>query len=166
MFLPNTRIFDTVCIAVVWRTGLRVMRRSPSCDREQQAALQRSARALQACAFTLIDDEIGRLSHIIRHFKEEGGGLPRSQLFNLLHEAHAKRLLNPANKSGQKTFLENDVAATFTRVDAAYGLFESSKSPELGYTADAPLLPLIRLAEFWDYVDPIRPEDRAQERAA
>jgi hypothetical protein len=109
-----------------------------------------------AAAFTLVDGQIAGIRDKVRTFKASKGGLPRSQLFGLLAKARDEGLLKAGKPTDAQKFLDGAVQTVFTRCKCA-PLFTALKLPDLGYTAAAPLLPLIRLAELWDYVDPLVP---------
>lgn len=124
-------------------------------------------------AFTLFGaTEVGKMLQLLRGFRDEQAGLPRSQLYNLLAEIRTIELDSPfsvARKAKLSYTPPNRDDASPNGDDAPrrgarlIEAFESSHckvpvealmSPALGYTPAAPLLSLIRLAELWDYVDP------------
>ncbi len=105
-------------------------------------------------AFTLIAPvEVQQMLGLLRHFRDEKRGLPRSQLFGLIREFRDKGLLHAGNAPEVKDFLNVRVAEAFKRGGCEVPL-SSLCAKALGYSEEAPLLPLIRLAELWDYVDP------------
>lgn len=111
-----------------------------------------------ARAFTLIGGaEVQAMLDLIRDFQDEPGGLPRSQLYGLIREARRRGPreigLFEENHAEADEFLENEVRIAFERGKCEVAV-ERLRTPALGYSGQTPLLPLIRLAELWDYVDP------------
>jgi hypothetical protein len=115
-----------------------------------------------ARAFSWIGtDEVNKALCLVRRFQDEKSGLPRSQLYGLIAAARDSGLikagrLTPAEQAEAQRFLddpEGPVARAFFRADCKH-LMPNLREPVLGYSAEAPLLPLIRLAELWDYIDP------------
>lgn len=106
-------------------------------------------------------EEINKALALLRRFQNEKDGLPRSQLYGLIAQARARGLikagpLTPAEQAEAQGFLddpEGPVARAFNRAGCGH-LLPDLREPVLGHSAGAPLLPLIRLAELWDYVDP------------
>lgn len=102
---------------------------------------------------------------LIRKFQASPGGLPRSQLFKLLNAARAENLLAKGKQSEAEVFIgvakpaEKKVGPVELALERSKSALTVGdfRSDVLGYTSDAPLLPLIRLAELWDYVDPLGP---------
>jgi hypothetical protein len=116
-------------------------------------------------------DEVNKALCLIRRFQDEKNGLPRSQLYGLIAEARAHGLIKagkmtPDEQAEAQRFLDDPeslVARAFGRTGCGHLLPHLQKPPPghseearllLGYSEEAPLLPLIRLAELWDYVDP------------
>lgn len=85
-------------------------------------------------------------------FRKDDGGLPRSQLFGLIAKARTQGLFQAEHSDEAAAFLEREVQNAFERCRCT--LHDRLMSPALGYSKESPLLPLIRLAEFWDYVEP------------
>ena len=107
-----------------------------------------------ARAFTLIGQtEIQAFLALIRNLQKEDGGLPRSQIFKLIRSARSDGLFARTNASKAETFLIGEVAKACQRCGCRH--FDDPRLEVLGYSKEAPLLPLIRIAETWDYVDPL-----------
>ena len=107
-----------------------------------------------ARAFTLIGhSEIQAFLKLMRDLQKEDGGLPRSQLYKLIRSARSDRLLVKANALKADAFLKAEVAKACQRCGCRH--LDDLRLEILGYSKEAPLLPLIRIAETWDYVDPL-----------
>jgi hypothetical protein len=93
---------------------------------------------------------------LIQEFQKQPGGLPRSQLYGVIARARAQHLLEAGKAEAGLRFLDDEkdgVAHAFGRAECTH-LLPKLRSRELGYSGAAPLVPLLRLAELWDYVDP------------
>jgi hypothetical protein len=113
--------------------------------------------------------ELEKMLDLIRAFQDEKEGLPRSQLYGLIAEAREANLFDPTNAAAAERFIKYDpppghsappgadrVRTVFGRANCE-GLLGHLENEALGHSKEAPLLPLIRLAELWDYVDPFGP---------
>lgn len=118
-------------------------------------------------AFTMVGDEITKLAGLVAEFKKPGG-LPRSQIYGLINSARAKNLVRGGSEDDCKAFwgwhdgknkIEGELERAFIRSGSRH-LIEAWQQPLLGFSETDPqsLLPLIRLAELWDYVDPFGAE--------
>jgi hypothetical protein len=93
--------------------------------------------------------EVRQFHELLDRFQAVEGGLPRSQLFRMIVEARTQQLFRPGKSAEALKFKEEVCAKAFKHCGC--GLFDELRSSVLGCTQEAPLLPLIRLAEFWDY---------------
>lgn len=111
---------------------------------------------------------------LIRGIKAEDGGLPRSQLFNVIRTARNSQPPKGAGAAaGAARPVWQELAKACVRSRCAMFGFERDAKGAVSQpdrttrerlallgavpdAADAPLLPLYRLAELWDYVDPLK----------
>jgi hypothetical protein len=105
-------------------------------------------------AFTLMGAaEVTKVLDLVREFQREGHGLPRSQLYGLIRDLRRDGLQHQGDAEAVRKFWNERVPEAFRRGKCQVPA-EALRSPSLGFRDEAPLLPLIRLAELWDYVDP------------
>lgn len=117
----------------------------------------------KAEAFTFVGRVgVDGLLQLVRQLQADQGGLPRSQLFKLINAARKLKLLEAGRYGDAERFLGQSLddeskdalgSRAFRRSKCQH--YDSLRSPLLGYTTDAPLVPLLHLAELWDYVDPL-----------
>jgi hypothetical protein len=120
-------------------------------------------KSVEAFSLTGAADVKAMRDHI-QKFQDTPGGLPRSQLYKLINAARKQSLLGNGNACEAEKFIgENPKPGEQASAPVPLALERSKsalkvadlRSPLLGYTSSAPLVPLMRLAELWDYVDPL-----------
>lgn len=116
-------------------------------------------------AFTLIGKcGVDTFLSAARALQGADGGLPRSQLYKLIQSARQQGLIGNPDKEVAADAIaafDDEIAQACQRSGCKHE--NNLRSVDLGWTKDAPLMPLMRLAEFWDYLDPF---DETQNDAA